>query len=121
MATASQRKGSCYERELAKYFNNNTSLANVGRAPLSGGGNVQMSGGADLLGTPDLFVEAKRVEKLNFLDAMRQAERNINQTNSPEMPIVINRRNQMTTGQSLCLMRLDDFLKMYQVWLDARG
>jgi hypothetical protein len=118
MTTASQRKGSRYELELAKYFNDNTLLTNVGRAPLSGGGNVQMSGGADLLGTPDLFVEAKRVEKLNFLDAMRQAERNISQTNAPEMPIVINRRNQMTTGQSLCMLRLDDFLRLYNTWLN---
>lgn len=82
---------------------------------------VGLSGGADLNGVPELFIEAKRVERLNFLDAIRQVERNKQKTNSPEIPVVINRRNRMTTGESLCLVRLDDFLKLYSSHLREIG
>ena len=80
-----------------------------------------MTGGSDVLGTPELFIEAKRVERLNFHDAMRQAERNIKTSNSPDVPIVVNRKNRMTTGDSLCLIRLDDFLKFYLAFLKQEG
>ena len=113
-------KGDNYERELAAYINEKTGIESF-RAPLSGGGHVGMSGGADLLGVPELFVEAKRVERLNFHDALRQAERNIDKTRSPDAPIVINRKNRMPTGDSLCLLRLDDFLKFYKAYLKQQG
>jgi hypothetical protein len=115
-----KQKGDNYERELAAYINEKTGIESF-RAPLSGGGNVGMSGGADLLGVPELFVEAKRVERLNFHDALRQAERNIDKTRSPDAPIVINRKNRMATGDSLCLLRLDDFLKFYKAYLKQQG
>jgi len=115
-------KGDKYERELGKYFNDVLGIETAHRAPLSGGGFVgNMVGGADVIGVPDLFIEAKRVERLNFMDAVRQAEGNRDKTNSPEVPIVINRRNQMTTGQSLCVLRLDDFIKFYKVYLETTG
>ena len=120
MTTASKRKGDTYERELAAYISDAIGIE-VARAPLSGGGKVGLTGGADLLGTPHLFVEAKRVERLNFLDAMRQAEANIQKTKSPDMAIVINRRSRMKTGESLCLLRLDDFLVFYRAYLSLTG
>ena len=113
-------KGDNFERELAAYINEKTNLKSF-RAPLSGGGNVGMSGGADLLGVPDLFIEAKRVERLNFHDAMRQAEGNVVKTQSPDIPMVVNRRNRMKTGDSLCLVRLDAFLFFYKAYLRERG
>ena len=115
-----KQKGDAYERELASYINNITGLQSF-RAPLSGGGKVGMVGGADLLGTPDVFVEAKRVERLNFHDAMRQAETNIDKTKSDASPIVINRKSRMKTGDSLCLLRLDDLLKFYRSYLKEKG
>tara|TARA_B100001057_G_C22798142_1_gene930482 strand:- start:169 stop:552 length:384 start_codon:yes stop_codon:yes gene_type:complete len=116
-----KKKGDDYERELAKYINKETGLRTAHRAPLSGGGNVDMYGGADVLGVPGIFIEAKRVERLNFHDALRQAERNIEKTNSPEVPIVVNRKNRMKTGDSLCLIRLDDFLRFYSSYLRETG
>jgi|TARA_Y100000401_G_C8269995_1_gene197851 hypothetical protein len=116
-----KKKGDDYERELAKYINQETGLKTAHRAPLSGGGYVDMSGGADVLGVPGIFIEAKRVERLNFHEALRQAERNIGKTNAPEVPIVINRKNRMKTGESLCLIRLDDFLKFYCSYLRETG
>lgn len=115
-----KQKGDAYERELASYINDITGLQSF-RAPLSGGGKVGMVGGADLLGTPDVFVEAKRVERLNFHDAMRQAETNIDKTKSDACPIVINRKSRMKTGDSLCLLRLDDLLKFYRSYLKEKG
>jgi hypothetical protein len=115
-----KQKGDNYERELAAYINDKTGTKSF-RAPLSGGGNVGMSGGADLLGVPELFVEAKRVERLNFHDALRQAERNAVKTSSPDTPIVINRKNRQPTGESLCLVRLDEFLKFYKAYLLQQG
>ena len=115
-------KGDRYERELRQYFNDTLEIDTAHRAPLSGGGFVgNMVGGADVIGVPDLFIEAKRVERLNFMEAVRQAEGNRDKTNSPEVPIVINRRNQMKTGQSLCVLRLDDFMKFYKAYLETTG
>lgn len=117
-----KNKGDNYERELAALINEHTGLVTASRAPLSGGGAIGvLSGGADLMGVPNLFVEAKRVERLNFHDAMRQAERNIDKTKSPDIPVVINRKNRMPTGQSLCLLRLDDLLFFYRYYLKCEG
>ena len=121
MSNPQKKKGDQYERELAEYINKNTGL-DSSRAPLSGGGAIGvLSGGADLLGTPGMFVEAKRVERLNFHDALRQVERNLDTRNSDEAPIVINRKNRMTTGDSLCLLRLDDLLRFYRAYLREEG
>lgn len=120
MTTAQKRKGDAFERELAAYLTDHIGIE-CARAPLSGGGKVGMTGGADLIGPPYLFVEAKRVERLNFLDAMRQAEGNVDKTKSPDVPIVVNRRSRMKTGESLCLLRLDDFLKFYRAFLRENG
>ena len=122
MANKKKKKGDVYERELAHYIAEKTGMRDIQRAPLSGGGFVgKFMGGADLLGTPGLFIEAKRVEKLNFHEALRQAEHNKEKTKSPEAPIVINRMNRMTTGQSLCLIRLDDLLTFYNAYLREEG
>ena len=79
------------------------------------------SGGADLVGTPDLFIEAKRVERCNFKEAMAQAEKNASQTRSPETPIVINRMNNMATGDCYTVLRLDNFLTYYNAYLKEQG
>lgn len=114
---APKRKGDGYERELAKYFNEKVfgGEDRVQRAPLSGGGAVKSSGGSDLKNTPYIFVEAKRTEKFQIHQSMRQAEDNIEISKSNDMPIVITRRNRTETGDSLCVLKLDDFLKMYQL------
>ena len=116
MGNRQKSKGDKFERELAAHINAQTGLE-ARRAPLSGGG--WSGGGADLIGTPGLFIEAKRVEQLSFPGAMDQAERNKAQNKSDAVPVVINRRSRQSTGQSFTLLRLDDFLAMYQAWLDA--
>lgn len=114
-------KGDRFERELADHISQATGLP-CQRAPLSGGGAIGVfHGGADLLGTPSLHVEAKRVERLNFLEAIKQAEKSLAKTGAPEMPVVVNRRNRMTTGESIVAMRLDAFLDLYGSWLREHG
>lgn len=123
MANPQKNKGDKYENDLSKYFNEHIyGYEQSQRAPLSGGGKIGIhAGGADLLGTTGLFVEAKRVERLNFRDAMAQAERNIAQTNSPEYAVVITRRNRETLDDSVCMMRLKDYKELYKAWLQING
>ena len=114
-----KRKGDGYERELAKYFNEKIFDGNdqVQRMPLSGGGSVKSSGGSDLKNTPFLYVEAKRTEKFKIHESMKQVEENIEISKSNDMPVVITRRNRETTGNSLCVIRLDNFLQLYELYI----
>ena len=117
-------KGDKFERELASWFN--TQVFNgeprASRAPLSGGGFTSLnSGGADLLGLPGLFVEAKRVERLNFHEAMAQAVGNVTKRHSPDVPAVISRRNQQSLPDALVTMRLSDFTRWYRQLLLHHG
>jgi len=110
-------RGDLFERELAAYMAARLNL-DIRRAPLSGGGVIHgLSGGADLSGTPSLHVEAKRVEKLSFPDAMRQAESSLLKSGAPDIPVVINRRNHQPLGSAFVLMRLDAFLDFYEAFL----
>ena len=80
-----------------------------------------MPGGSDILGAPGLFIEAKRTERLNPHKAIEQAERNARETNAPEHPVVIQRRNHQRTGDSIVHMRLDDLLVFYAAYLRDQG
>ena len=121
--SAPKRKGDGYGRELAKYLNEKMFDGDdkVQRMPLSGGGAVKSSGGSDLKNTPHIFVEAKRTEKFKIHESIKQAEFNAELSKSEDTPIVITRRNRETTGESLCVLRLDDFLKFYKAMLDSRS
>ena len=123
MPNPQKAKGERYEVDLAHYLNDCVfGTERCQRAPLSGGGKVGLhAGGADILGTPDVFVEAKRTERLNVRDAMRQAERNIEQTKSPEAPVVITRKNREPLEDSLVVMRLKDWKEFYKSKLRERG
>ena len=116
-------KGDRYEVDLAHYFNDEVfKEEQCQRAPLSGGGRIGThAGGSDLLGTTGVFVEAKRVERLNFRDAMHQAERNIKATNSPEFATVITRRNREALDDSVVMMRLKDWKEFYIAYLQREG
>lgn len=119
-----KRKGDGYERELAKWLDRRLfgGEGKITRAPLSGGGSYITGGGrADLIGTPDLWIEAKRTEKFQPYAAMQQAETGIHKSDTPEMPVVIQRRNQMKTQDSLVVMRLNDFAFIYEGYLMQYG
>jgi hypothetical protein len=52
---------------------------------------------------------------------MAQAETGIHKSDTPEMPVVIQRRNQMKTQDSLVVMRLNDFAFIYEGYLMQYG
>lgn len=119
-----KRKGDGYERELAKYLDEIIygGEGRIQRAMLSGGGrNLGGGGMADLVGTPHVWVEAKRTERFQPYDAMAQAEKGIENSKSKDIPVVMQRRSQMATGDSLCVMRLRDWEVMYRCFLWATG
>ncbi len=123
---AMKEKGSNYERELAAYFNERVFDGKevVFRTPLSGGGMFRAhrgSGIADLIGTPSLWVEAKRTERFSPHEAMAQAKRGIEANETPDLACVITRRNRMKTGESLVVMTLDDFVEIYSNHLRKIG
>lgn len=117
-------KGDRYELELAAYLNAHLfdDRPHVSRAPLSGGGHTSLhSGGADLLGTPHIFIEAKRTETLRPREALRQAIQNAALRNSADLPTVITRQSHVPTGESLVVMRLDDWVTLYRAFLHLNG
>ena len=117
-----KRKGDGYERELAKYFNEKifNGEDKVQRMPLSGGGAIKSSGGSDLKNTPHIYVEAKRTEKFKIHESMRQVLENIETSKSDSMPVVITRRNRESTGDSLCVLKLEDFIELYRILINSK-
>lgn len=116
-----KQKGDTYEREVAAYLSKNLGLM-VSRAPLSGGGRSFMgAGSADLTGIPDFWVEAKRTERFRPYEALEQAERGVEAAKSIDTPIVVSRRNRMDVGQSLVVMRLEDFWPLLKAYLHYLG
>ena len=113
MAKRAKQKGDGYERELAEYFNQMMHGGDkvVTRTPLSGGGIH--TGKGDLEGLRYLSVEAKRTERFKPGTAMEQATAAAGDT---KIPVVITRRNRVATGDSWVMLKLDDFIPMYQEW-----
>jgi hypothetical protein len=110
MATPSQTKGSNFERELARYLNQQLNLSTCARAVLSGGGFIGgYTSGSDILGLAPFHIEAKRTERLNVREALRQAMAAIAKNKSPDIPVVITRRNRETMDDALVVMRLQDW------------
>ena len=113
MAKGAKQKGDGYERELAEYFNQMMHAGDkvVTRTPLSGGGIH--TGKGDLEGLRYLSVEAKRTERFTPGPAMEQATAAAGDT---KIPVVITRRNRVKTGDSWVMLKLDDFIPMYEEW-----
>ena len=95
-------KGANGERELANI------LREHGYEVMRGG-SLSFGQRPDLYGLPGLHIEVKRVEKLNIVEAMTQAERDALRFNDG-MPTVFHRRNRTPW---LVTMRLEDFLQLY--------
>jgi Holliday junction resolvase len=121
MASKSAQKGNLFERELAAWLRTRLGV-NAHRAALSGGGRfLGVGGGADLVGTPGVWIEAKRTERLAIPEALRQAETAIGLARAPEMPVVIARTNRMPTEASYVVMRLQDWALLYEAYLHQQG
>ena len=108
MAVNSKRKGATGERELAhklnEYgFNTRRTVQYNGKAD---------DGQADLVGLPNIHIEAKRVEKLNLQDAMAQAIHDA----KGKLPAVFHRKNHC---EWLVTMRLSDWMELYKEYYET--
>lgn len=103
MGRSSQRKGRSGELELCR-------LLQAHGYPVEPGEPVSYGATPDLIGLPGVHIECKRVERLNVLEAMAQAERDA-QRFQDGAPAVFHRRSR---SPWLVTMRLDDWMKLYQ-------
>lgn len=101
-------KGAAFERQLAKYFTENTVL------DAKRGIGQTRSGGAEVsdVDMPILHIEAKRHKRCNIKAALRQAidDANVN----GKIPVAITKDDR---ADILCTMRLDDWIKFFNAYL----
>jgi hypothetical protein len=103
-------KGATFERDLAKYFTDNTKLE-----AKRGLGQTRF-GGAEVsdVDIPYLHVEAKRQKRCRIKAAMQQAidDANVN----GKIPVAITKDDR---ADILCTMRLDDWIKLFNAYIDT--
>ena len=104
MGRSSQRKGRSGELELCR-------LLQAHGYPVEPGEPVSYGATPDLTGLPGVHIECKRVERLNVLEAMIQAERDAAHSVRDRAPAVFHRRSR---SPWLVTMKLEDWMKLYQ-------
>ena len=109
MGRSSQRKGAVGERELVAIF------TDYGFPALRGGSETYGEI-PDIIGLPAVHVEAKRVERLNISEAMRQSVRDAERFKDG-MPTVFHRRNR---EKWLVTMRLSDWMQIYKKFVGGK-
>ena len=72
------------------------------------------NGDADVVGLPNIHIECKFVQNLNFHKAMEQS---INDAKGNEMPIVASKRKYEPW---LITMRVDDWFELYESWINTK-
>lgn len=102
MGAKSQRKGRGGELELARLLQEYGYDVQPGQA-------VSYGSTPDISGLPGVHCEVKRVERLNVLEAMKQAERDAAKFGG--IPALFHRRSR---SPWLVTMRLQDWIEMYQ-------
>ena len=107
MGKKQQRKGANGERELSLI------LQGYGYATERGGSQTYGSI-PDIVGLPGIHIECKRVERLDLLGAMQQAQRDAVKFKDGK-PAVFHRKNR---SEWLVTMTLDDWISLYQGTVD---
>ena len=100
--TNSRAKGAAFERKLTNI------LKEHGYDCRRGQQYCGANGDADVVGLPDIHIEAKAVEKLNIYEAMNQA---IRDARDGELPAVFHKKNRQPI---LVTMTLEDWLALYE-------
>ena len=111
MGKSSREKGKRGERELAQELRR-LGCQNARRAQQYCG----TESSADILGLKNIHIECKRCESLSIYKAMQQAARDAGETH--DMPVVMHRRSRQPW---LAVMRLEDWAKMYQTYIDQEN
>ena len=119
----SRQKGAAGERELANI------LKERGYDTRRGQQFSGANGDADVVGLPGIYIECKRVEKLNIDKALEQAVRDSYADGLKKgfevFPAVFHRSNDdrkkdSTKGVWKVTMRLDDWMELFRAW-DAQN
>lgn len=108
-----KRKGSDGERELVELLRSAGINAHRNDQMYTGGKN-NPDVYAEINGQP-LHIEVKRVERLNILDAMKQA---ISDAAAETFPVVVHRKNR---SQWLITMPLTEWLRFEGISTQGRG
>ena len=103
MGKSQREKGKRGEREFARLCRDNGYEAH--RAQQYCG----KAGDSDVKGLPHMFVEVKRVERLNVSEAMAKAKSESN----GQIPMVAHRKD---NHEWLITMTADDWFKLYREW-----
>lgn len=111
-------KGKAFERELVGYFSEALPFLNIHRSAATQNIADRSVGFPDLVGLPELAVEAKRTETINISAFMRQAAVN---AGPGEIPVVIRRRNRQPTREAEVFLTLADFTRLYEGYLRHKG
>ena len=98
----SRKKGKAGELELAAL------LRDMGYQSRRGQQYCGASGDADVIGLPGIHIECKRVEKLNLMDAVKQASHD---AKDGLLPAVFHRRNRQPW---MVTLTMDDWMKLYK-------
>lgn len=101
-------KGATFERQLAKYFTENTLLE------AKRGIGQTRNGGAEIsdVDMPIIHIEAKRHKRCNIKAALKQAIEDANVNG--KIPVAITKDDR---AEILCTMRLDDWIKLFNSYV----
>lgn len=102
MGKMSREKGKRFERQLASKLRD-YGFEDCKRGQQYCGAN----GDADVIGLPNVHIEAKHVEKMELYKWMEQS---INDAKRGELPAVFHKKN---NADILVTMRLEDWIKIY--------
>mgnify|MGYP003135881290 CR=1 FL=1 len=112
-----RQKGFQFERDVAKAFTNTTGIEFKRGLGQTRGGGADVP---DVLPEDDalsarIHIECKRQKVCSIKGAMKQAEEDIG--SDPKLPIVVTKDDRK---DALVTMKLDDFLPMFNAWLQAQ-
>ena len=113
MGKFSRDKGKRGELELVRLFKENGYEARRTAQYCGKTGEA-----ADVIGLPGIYVECKRVEKLNIYDAITQAQRDAEAAGKGDLPAVFHRKNNCPW---LVTITADSFFAIYREWEAARN
>lgn len=97
----SKAKGARFERLLA------SKIREYGYTARRGQQYCGANGDADVVGLPNIHIEAKHNETLNIFNAMAQAKTDCKEN---ELPVVFHKKN---NTEILVTMTFDDWMKIY--------
>lgn len=107
MSINSKQKGARFERELAAYFR---ARGYDARRSAQYCGNTGVA--PDVIGLPELWIEAKHQERMHLYDWIEQAVGDASIAGDGK-PVVMHKQNGKDV---LVTMLLDDWVELYEAW-----